>query len=261
MVAGRSPRRSSRRPTRRRWTRPTRRRRRWPATSLEVIDDRRRHPGDDLLSQLIAVEEAGDRLTPAELLVVRDAAVRRRPRDDRQPDRQRDARAAAPSRRAARAGATTRPLGATAVDELLRFDGPVQLTVRVPLVPVRFGDVEVDPGHGRDARCSAPPTTTRRCSPTRTRCGSTARTRPPPRLLGRHPLLPRRVAGPARGRRRHRLADPPVPRRSSCSASRHWRDRLTIRGVDRLPLTTPLTPPPPSFPVVVRALHEGCAEV
>ena len=34
-------------------------------------------------------------------------------------------------------------MDAQAIDELLRFDGPVQQTVRVPLEPVRFGDVEV----------------------------------------------------------------------------------------------------------------------
>ncbi|HEX8111726.1 MAG TPA: cytochrome P450 [Kofleriaceae bacterium] len=35
---------------------------------LEIIDERRRHLGDDLLSDLIRVEEAGDRLTSQELL-------------------------------------------------------------------------------------------------------------------------------------------------------------------------------------------------
>jgi cytochrome P450 len=33
-----------------------------------------------------------------------------------------------------------------AIDELLRYDGPVQLTVRVPIVPVDYGDVHVEPG-------------------------------------------------------------------------------------------------------------------
>ena len=37
-------------------------------------------------------------------------------------------------------------LDATAIDELLRYDGPVQQTVRVPIQPVRYGDVEVAPG-------------------------------------------------------------------------------------------------------------------
>jgi cytochrome P450 len=36
----------------------------------ELIDPRRDDPGDDLLSELIAVEEQGERLTPAELLAV-----------------------------------------------------------------------------------------------------------------------------------------------------------------------------------------------
>jgi cytochrome P450 len=36
----------------------------------ELIAERRRHPGNDLLSELIAVEEAGDRLTAAEMLAV-----------------------------------------------------------------------------------------------------------------------------------------------------------------------------------------------
>jgi cytochrome P450 len=37
-------------------------------------------------------------------------------------------------------------LDARAVDELLRFDGPVQFTARVAMEPVRFGDIEVEPG-------------------------------------------------------------------------------------------------------------------
>ena len=36
----------------------------------DLIDDHRRHPGEDLLSELIAVEEQGDKLTSAELLAV-----------------------------------------------------------------------------------------------------------------------------------------------------------------------------------------------
>ena len=35
-----------------------------------LIDEHRRHPGEDLLSELIAVEEQGDKLTSAELLAV-----------------------------------------------------------------------------------------------------------------------------------------------------------------------------------------------
>jgi cytochrome P450 len=37
-------------------------------------------------------------------------------------------------------------LDAGAVDELFRYDGPVQLTVRVPTEVVRYGEIEVAPG-------------------------------------------------------------------------------------------------------------------
>src|SRR5439155_13338931 len=35
---------------------------------MPIIDERRRHPGDDLLSALIAAEEEGDRLTRDEVI-------------------------------------------------------------------------------------------------------------------------------------------------------------------------------------------------
>jgi cytochrome P450 len=112
---------------------------------LDVIDHRRRNLGDDLLSALITVEEAGDRMTAAELrsfvillyiaghettvnligngmlALLRHPGELARWRDD-------------PS------------LDGTAIDEILRFDGPVQMTVRVPIVPVRIGDVDIEAG-------------------------------------------------------------------------------------------------------------------
>lgn len=116
---------------------------------LDVIENRRRNLGDDVLSSLIQVEEDGDNLSITELIsfVVllyiagHETTVnlignsvnallahpdqldlwRRNPRE-----------------------------GAKYVDELLRFDGPVQQTVRVPLVPVTYqtdaGPVVVEPG-------------------------------------------------------------------------------------------------------------------
>lgn len=116
---------------------------------LEVIENRRRHLGDDVLSSLIQVEEDGDNLSIAELIAFvvllyiagHETTVnlignsvnallahpdqmelwRRRPEN-----------------------------GSKYVDELLRFDGPVQQTVRVPLVPVTYqtetGPVIVEPG-------------------------------------------------------------------------------------------------------------------
>jgi cytochrome P450 len=117
----------------------------------EIIEQRRGDLGDDVLSALIAAEESGDRMTTDELrgfvtlLYVAGhettvnligngmlALLRHRAELDRW---RRD-----PS------------LDANAIDELLRFDGPVQQTVRVPTVPVSYeigpgGErVEVEPG-------------------------------------------------------------------------------------------------------------------
>lgn len=108
---------------------------------IGVIDDRRRNLGDDLLSSLLLVEEAGERLTLPELIstvvllfvaghettvnLIGNGAL---------------ALARHPNQRALwrTAGET---LDANAIDELLRFDGPVQNTIRVPLV-----DLELDSG-------------------------------------------------------------------------------------------------------------------
>ena len=111
----------------------------------DVIADRRRHLGDDVLSGLIAVEEEGDALTTDELVATvlllyvagHETTVNLIGNGVlallRHPDQLARWRA-------------DPTLDAHAVDELLRFDGPVQLTVRVPLEPVRFDDVEVEAG-------------------------------------------------------------------------------------------------------------------
>jgi cytochrome P450 len=105
---------------------------------LELIAERRRAPQDDLLSALVAAEDAGDRLTERELLstctlllvaghettvnliangtlaLLRHPDELRRLRDD-------------PS------------MARTAVEEVLRFDPPVQLTARVALEDMEIG--------------------------------------------------------------------------------------------------------------------------
>lgn len=104
---------------------------------IEIIEDRRKNPGDDLLSQLLAVEDDGDTLSAEELIsfvVLLYVAGHETTvnligngmlallRNPQQLDRwRRD-----PS------------LDATAVDELLRFDGPVQHTVRIAMKPMDF---------------------------------------------------------------------------------------------------------------------------
>ena len=104
----------------------------------ELIAQRRRHPESDMLSDLIAVEEMGDRLSTEELIVNLILLL------------------------AAGHGTTTHLLGngllalsqnpqqwellaqepgiaSSAVSELLRFDGPVQSTVRDALEDVAIG--------------------------------------------------------------------------------------------------------------------------
>ena len=110
----------------------------------DIIEHRRAHPGDDLLSALIAVEEAGDRLSPAELrtfvillyVAGHETTVNLIGNGTlallRHPDELRRW-AADPS------------LDTNAIDELLRYDGPVQQTVRVPTVDVTYDGADGAP--------------------------------------------------------------------------------------------------------------------
>ena len=107
----------------------------------EVIEHRRHHLGEDLLSALIQVEEEGDRLSPAELLSFvillyvagHETTVNLIGNGTlallRNPDEMRRW-AADPS------------LDVRALDELLRFDGPVQQTVRVPMIDVGYQAID-----------------------------------------------------------------------------------------------------------------------
>jgi cytochrome P450 len=201
----------------------------------EVIADRRRHLGDDLLSQLLVVEEAGDRLTHAELrsfvvllyvaghettvnligngvlALLRHPDELRRWRDD-------------PA------------LDATAIDELLRYDGPVQQTVRIPIEPVRYGDVEVAPGTtvmtilgaaNHDPTMFDDPDALRLDRPNANRHLAFA--------AGIHYCL-----GASLAKLEATVAISSVIRRFpdlALAGEPHWRDRLTIRGVDHLPLS------------------------
>ncbi len=90
------------------------------------------------------------------------------------------------------------------VDELLRFDSPVQFSRRITLA-----DVEIDGQPSTRARscsrCSARPTATPPTSaPTPTRSTSPPRRAAPPVVRRRHPPLPRRGARADRGPRRDR---------------------------------------------------------
>jgi cytochrome P450 len=105
----------------------------------DLIAERRRHLGDDLLSDLIRAEEAGDRLSPSELIsqsiglliagfettigLIGNGVLAL----IRHPDQLAGLRANA-------------GLIASAVEECLRFDGPIVLTVRVTREDTAFGD-------------------------------------------------------------------------------------------------------------------------
>ncbi|HYD50951.1 MAG TPA: cytochrome P450 [Terriglobales bacterium] len=105
----------------------------------ELIADRRRHLGEDILSDLIRAEEAGDRLTPTELLAQSIGlliagfettigligngvlALLDHPDQLRRLQQSPD-------------------LIASAVEECLRYDGPIVLTIRITREDTHFGD-------------------------------------------------------------------------------------------------------------------------
>jgi cytochrome P450 len=205
----------------------------------EVIDHRRAHLGDDLLSALIQVEEEGDRLSAAELrtfvvllyvaghettvnLIGNGALALLR-----NPDQ-------------LRRWASTPSIDANAIDELMRFDGPVQETVRVPTVDVTYqaadgSDVVVSAGTlvmtvlgaaGHDPSVFERPNDLWLDRPNANRhLGFSA---------GVHYCLGASLAKLEAG-----VAITSLIRRfpeMTLAGEPGWRDRLTIRGVDHLPL-------------------------
>jgi cytochrome P450 len=200
----------------------------------EVIEHRRTHLGDDLLSALLVAEEAGDRLSIAELqafvtllyVAGHETTVNLIGNGTlallRHPDE-------------LRRWAEDPSLDNTAVDELLRYDGPVQQTVRVPTQDVRYGEVDVAAGTvvmtvlgaaNHDPQVFDQPAVLRLDRPNANRHLAFAG--------GVHyclgASLAKLEAGVAIGTLIRRFPDVHLAGEPS------WRDRLTIRGVDRLPL-------------------------
>ena len=113
-----------------------------------IIEERRRNLGEDMLSSLITAEEAGDKMTTDELMAFlvllyiagHETTVNLIGNSTlallRHPDQA--------------ALVHQHGLSSQAIDELLRFDGPVQHTVRVPLKTVRYEvngtTIEIEPG-------------------------------------------------------------------------------------------------------------------
>jgi cytochrome P450 len=110
-----------------------------------LIDERRAHPGDDLVSALIVAEEEGDRLSHEELLAMvvnllfaghdttkslLSIAVKTLLEHPAELKRLR---------------ANPR-LGASAVDEVLRYESPVLGLLRVAREPAQVAGVEIEPG-------------------------------------------------------------------------------------------------------------------
>ena len=207
---------------------------------VETIDARRQSPGDDLLSALLLVEDDGDTLSPAELisfvvllyvaghettvnLIGNGLLALLRNRDQ------------------LRRWQTDPSIAVNAVDELLRYDGPVQHTVRVPMSPLTFVGADGEPVVAEPGDTlltvlgAANHDPAMFDDPHALRLDRTNANRHLAFSAGIHyclgASLAKLEASVAISRMIQRfptieLADEP-----------HWRDRLTIRGVDRMPLT------------------------
>jgi cytochrome P450 len=203
----------------------------------DAIEWKRAHPADDLLSALLAAEADGDRLSSEELLdqviliyiaghettvnligngtyaLLRNRAQCERWRDD-------------PS------------LDANAVDELLRYDSPVQFSRRVTTAELEFGDQTIERGvfvltclasANRDAAKWGPDAqaldVTRAGASQHLAFGS-----------GIHHCL-----GAALARLEGRIAIGTLirrfPRLELATDAPAWNGRLVLRGLDTLPVT------------------------
>ncbi len=110
-----------------------------------LVAERRRAPGADLLSALVAVEEAGDQLSEDELLTT--AALLFAAGFETTTNLLANGLVALLAHPAQAALLRDRPgLAQPAVEELLRFDSPVQFVTRVVAGPVELGGTTVAEG-------------------------------------------------------------------------------------------------------------------
>jgi len=206
---------------------------------IGVIDDRRRHPGDDLLSSLLAVEDDGDTLSIEELIsFVVLLYIAGHETTVNLIGNSVNALLAHPDQLAFW---RTNPQGANAyVDELLRFDGPVQQTVRVPMVPVTYetssGPITVEPGTVVTTVLGAANHDPRMFEmPHRLDLSRTNASRHMAFAAGIHYCL-----GSSLAKLEAEIAVGSLITRFPTMTpvgDISWRDRLTIRGVDRLELS------------------------
>ena len=204
----------------------------------DAIEWKRRNPADDLLSGMIAAEEDGDRLTPVELrdqvvllylaghettvnLIGNGTLALLRHRD------QLERLVADPS------------LDANAVDELLRYDSPVQVSRRIATTDIEIAGEQIGAGElvltllglveprrgqvGPDRRRRRPRPRGRPAATCRSAAASTTASdrrwrgsrapRPCPALVRRFPGMELATDAPA------------------------WNGRIVLRGLDSLPVT------------------------
>jgi len=205
---------------------------------IDVVESRRRSPGDDLLSALLAVEDQGDTLTMPELMsFVVLLYIAGHETTVNLIGNSVNALLKNPDQLARWHGDPS--IGPRAVDECLRFDGPVQQTVRVPMVPVTYqgldGPIVVEPGTivttvlgaaDHDPSVFPDPHALRLDRPNANRHVAFA--------AGIHYCL-----GASLARLEAEIAVGSLVSRfpnMKSSGDITWRDRLTIRGVDRLEL-------------------------
>lgn len=206
---------------------------------IGVIDDRRRHPGDDLLSSLLAVEDDGDTLSIEELIsFVVLLYIAGHETTVNLIGNSVNALLAHPDQLAFWC---RHPQGAnTYVDELLRFDGPVQQTVRVPMVPVTYetssGPITIEPGTVVTTVLGAANHDPRMFEmPHRLDLSRTNASRHMAFAAGIHYCL-----GSSLAKLEAEIAVGSLITRFPTMTpvgDISWRDRLTIRGVDRLELS------------------------
>lgn len=111
----------------------------------ELVEQRRSHPGDDLLSALVQAQAADDRLTDEEILS--NAALLFAAGFETTTNLLTNGLVALLGHPAQYAALGRDPeLARAAVEELLRFDSPVQLSSRVVTAPVELGGVTVEEG-------------------------------------------------------------------------------------------------------------------
>ncbi|MEZ5377336.1 MAG: cytochrome P450 [Acidimicrobiales bacterium] len=200
----------------------------------DLAEQRRIEPGDDLFSRLIAIEEDGDRLTRNELISMLSLVMGAGHETTSSLignallaiDAHPDARGLLLQRR---------DLDANAIEELLRFDSPVQVTQRTTLESIDVGGIRIPAGSDVTILLGAANRDPRRHD----RAGDLVLDRHDPRPLsfghGIHHCV-----GAALARMEGRVAVTSFVRRfPGYSVDRdemRWKSTLTLRGPSSLPV-------------------------